>query len=69
MNIDRNALENLLHKAQLQADQAARENAPQLYREAFETSLQAIRLLAEEAGAWRSMVARATEEFQQHEGV
>jgi uncharacterized membrane protein YfcA len=32
-------------------------------------SFKAIRLLGEESGAWRQMVARATEEFQGDEGI
>ncbi|MBB3102371.1 hypothetical protein [Azomonas macrocytogenes] len=69
MKLDLEAFESLLKHAQTQADRAALENQPQLYRDAFETTLQAMRLLAEESGTWRHMVVRATEEYQGDEGI
>ena len=45
------------------------QNEPLHYRDAFAASLKAMRLLGEESGAWRQMVARATEEFEGDEGI
>lgn len=69
MALDRAAFDQLLTHAQAHAQRAASENDPALYKDAFEASLQAMRLLAEESGAWRQMVARATEEFEGDEGI
>lgn len=69
MALDRAEFNQLLTDAQTHAQRAASEDNPALYKEAFEASLQAMRLLAEESGAWRQMVARATEEFEGDEGI
>lgn len=69
MALDHDAFEALLAQAQAHADQAARDNEPQHYRDAFDASLAALRMLAEESGAWRQMVARATEEYEGSEGI
>jgi len=69
MALDHDQFEGLLLQAQTYADRAVSENDPQHYREAFLASIGALRLLAEESGAWRQMVARATEEFEGDEGV
>ncbi|CDZ95817.1 MULTISPECIES: hypothetical protein [Pseudomonadaceae] len=69
MALDQQEFEALLTQAQTHADLAVSENQPLHYRAAFEASLKAMRLLAEESGSWRQMVARATEEFQGDEGV
>jgi regulator of protease activity HflC (stomatin/prohibitin superfamily) len=69
MALDHDQFEALLSEAQAYADRAASENDAQHYRQAFEASLKAMRLLAEESGAWRKMVARATEEFEGDEGI
>ena len=57
------------HAAEAVAERAASENNPLHYRDAFAASLKAMRLLGEESGAWRQMVARATEEFEGDEGI
>ncbi|WP_028241323.1 hypothetical protein [Stutzerimonas azotifigens] len=69
MALDHAEFDRLLTQAQSCAQRAADENDPLLYKDAFEFSLQAMRLLAEESGAWRRMVSRATEEFQGQEGI
>lgn len=69
MALDRDQFQTLLTEAQAHADRAASENNPQLYQQAFEASLKAMRMLAEESGDWRQAVARATEEFEGSEGV
>lgn len=69
MALDHDQFHQLLTEAQAHADRAASENNPQHYQQAFESSLKAMRLLAEESGAWRQMVARATEEFEGDEGI
>lgn len=69
MALDHELFNQLLIEAQAHADRAASENNPQHYQQAFESSLKAMRLLAEESGAWRQMVARATEEFEGDEGI
>jgi len=69
MALDHELFNQLLTEAQAHADRAASENNPQHYQQAFESSLKAMRLLAEESGAWRQMVARATEEFEGDEGI
>ena len=69
MALDHDQFNRLLTEAQAHADRAASENNPQHYQQAFESSLKAMRLLAEESGAWRQMVARATEEFESDEGI
>lgn len=69
MALNHDQFEALLSEAQAHADRAASENDPQHYRQAFETSFKAMRLLAEESGEWRRMVARATEEFESDEGI
>ena len=69
MALDQNEFEALLAQIKLHADRAVSENAPQHYQAAFEASLEAMRLLAEESGNWRQMVARATEEFEGDEGI
>ncbi|MES2818107.1 MAG: hypothetical protein V4812_03880 [Pseudomonadota bacterium] len=67
--MDTQAFETLLNQAQHQADLAVSQNDPRHYRDAFATSLQAMRVLAAEAGNWRQMVARATEEYEGDEGI
>lgn len=67
--MDTQAFEALLSQAQALADRAVSENDPRHYREAFATSLQAMRLLAAQATHWRQMVVRATEEYQRDEGI
>lgn len=69
MALDQDQFQTLLTEAQAHADRAASENNPQHYQQAFEASLKAMRLLAEESGAWRQMVVRATEEFEGNEGI
>ncbi|MCP9338502.1 hypothetical protein [Stutzerimonas xanthomarina] len=69
MALDHDQFNQLLTEAQAHADRAASENNAQHYQQAFESSLKAMRLLAEESGAWRQMVARATEEFEGDEGI
>ena len=69
MALDQKEFEALLAQIKLHADRAVSENAPQHYQAAFEASLEAMRLLAEESGNWRQMVARATEEFEGDEGI
>ena len=69
MALDQDQFEGLLAQAQEYADRAVSENDPQHYQQAFQASIGALRLLAEESGAWRQMVARATEEFEGDEGV
>ena len=69
MALDHDQFQALLAEAQAHADRAASENNPQHYQQAFESSLKAIRMLGEESGAWRQMVARATEEFEGDEGI
>ena len=69
MALDQDQFETLLSEAQTFAERAASENNPLHYRDAFAASLKAIRLLGEESGAWRQMVARATEEFEGDEGI
>lgn len=69
MALDQKEFEALLAQIKLHADRAVSENAPQHYQAAFEASLAAMRLLAEESGNWRQMVARATEEFEGDEGI
>jgi hypothetical protein len=69
MALDHDQFEGLLAQAQAHADKAVSENDPQHYQLAFEASISAMRLLAEESGAWRQMVARATEEFEGDEGI
>ena len=69
MALDKHQFEGLLAQAQEHADRAVSENDPQYYQQAFQASIGALRLLAEESGAWRQMVARATEEFEGDEGV
>ena len=69
MALDQEAFETLLAEVRAHANRAASENDPQHYRAAFEASLRAMQLLAEESGAWRQMVARATEEFEGDEGI
>jgi len=53
----------------MHAERAASENEPQHYQAAFQVSLEVMRMLAEDSGAWRQMVARATEEFEGDEGI
>lgn len=69
MALDHAAFEALLDDALAQAERAARDNQPQHYQQAFVLTLQAVRMLAEESGAWRQMVARATEEYEGSEGI
>lgn len=69
MALDHDQFDTLLSEALAHAERAASENNPQHYHQAFVASLQAMRLLAEESGAWRQMVARATEEFEGDEGI
>ncbi len=69
MALDQDQFEGLLAQAQEYADRAVSESDPQHYRQAFQASICALRLLAAESGAWRQMVARATEEFEGDEGV
>ncbi len=69
MALDHTQFDALLADALNHAERAASENDPQLYRQAFIASIQAMRLLADESGAWRQMVARATEEYQGDEGI
>ena len=69
MALDLKQFDALLDEARAHADLAASQNEPLHYRDAFEASLKAMRLLAEESGAWRQMVARATEEFEGDEGI
>lgn len=69
MALDHDEFEALLAQAQVHAEKAVSEDDARHYRAAFEASLKAMRLLAEESGAWRQMVARATEEFERDEGV
>lgn len=69
MALNQQEFEALLAQAQTYADLAVSENQPLHYRTAFEASLKAMRMLGEESGSWRQMVARATEEFQGDEGV
>ncbi len=69
MALDQEKFDALLNEAQAHADRAEAENNPRLYREAFAASLEALRLLGEESGAWRQAVARATEEFEGSEGI
>lgn len=69
MALDHDRFEGLLLQAQECADRAVSENDPQHYQQAFQASIAALRMLAEESGAWRQMVARATEEFEGDEGV
>jgi hypothetical protein len=69
MALDRDEFEALLDQARAHAELAVSQADPLHYRDAFEASLKAMRLLAEESGAWRQMVARATEEFEGDEGV
>lgn len=69
MALDQNEFEALLAQVKMHADRAASENEPQHYQAAFEASLAAMRMLAEESGNWRQMVARATEEFEGDEGI
>ncbi len=69
MALDIERFEALLDQAKTSAERAATEDQPLHYRDAFEHSLQALRMLAEESGAWRQMVARATEEFEGDEGI
>ena len=64
MALDRDEFEALLDQARAHAELAVSQADPLHYRDAFEASLKAMRLLAEESGAWRQMVARATEEFE-----
>jgi hypothetical protein len=69
MALDHDQFNQLLTEAQAHADRAASENNPQHYQQAFESSLKAMRLLAEESGNWRDAVVRATEEYQGDEGI
>ena len=69
MALDNNEFNALLNEAQAFAERAASVNNPLHYRDAFAASLKAMRLLGEESGAWRQMVARATEEFEGDEGI
>jgi len=69
MALDQNEFETLLAEIKAHADRAAGNNEPQYYQAAFEASLKAMRMLAEESGNWRQMVARATEEFEGDEGI
>jgi len=69
MALDRNEFDALLSEAQAFAERAVSENDPLHYRDALLASLKAMRLLGEESGAWRQMVARATEEFEGDEGI
>lgn len=69
MALDHDQFDALLTEALSHAERAASENDPQHYQQAFTASLKAMRLLAEESGAWRQMVARATEEFEGDEGI
>jgi len=69
MALDHTQFDALLADALTHAERAVSENDPQLYRQAFIASIQAMRLLADESGAWRQMVARATEEYQGDEGI
>lgn len=69
MGLDQNEFEALLAEIKAHADRAAGDNEPQHYQAAFEASLKAMRMLAEESGNWRQMVARATEEFEGDEGI
>ncbi|MBA1275372.1 hypothetical protein [Stutzerimonas azotifigens] len=69
MALDHDAFDALLDQARAHADRAVSENDPQHYRAAFESSLEAMRLLAGESGEWRRMVARATEEYEGDEGI
>ena len=69
MALDHDQFDALLNEALSHAERAASENDPQHYQQAFIASIKAMRLLAGESGAWRQMVARATEEFEGDEGV
>lgn len=69
MALDHDQFEALLAQAQTHAERAVADDDPRHYREAFLSSLQALRLLAKESGAWRDMVARATEEYEGDEGI
>jgi len=69
MALDQNEFEVLLAQIKMHAERAASENEPQHYQAAFQVSLEVMRMLAEDSGAWRQMVARATEEFEGDEGI
>lgn len=69
MALNREEFDGLLGQALAHAELAASENDPLHYRDAFVAALKAMRLLGEESGAWRQMVARATEEFEGDEGI
>jgi hypothetical protein len=69
MALDHAQFDALLNQALSHAERAVSENNPQHYQQAFIASLEAMRLLAGESGAWRQMVARATEEFEGDEGI
>jgi len=69
MALDQKEFAALLAQVKLHAERAVSENEPRHYQAAFEASLEAMRMLAEESGSWRQMVARATEEFEGDEGI
>jgi len=69
MSLNQSEFDNLLRQAQAFADNAAAQNDPLLYRDAFQAMVQAMQLLAKESGAWREMVVRATEEYMGDEGI
>ena len=69
MALNHDQFDTLLNEALSHAERAVNENDPQYYQQAFVASIKAMRLLAEESGAWREMVARATEEYQGDEGI
>ena len=69
MALDNNEFNALLNEAQAFAERFVSENNPLHYRDAFAARPKAMRLLGEESGAWRQMVARATEEFEGDEGI
>ncbi|MFC3607893.1 hypothetical protein [Stutzerimonas tarimensis] len=69
MALDKEAFESLLARAEEQAGRAVSENDPIHYRDAFESSLKALRMLADESSGWREAVARATEEYSGSEGI
>ncbi|MBU3059416.1 MULTISPECIES: hypothetical protein [Pseudomonas] len=69
MSFDQNAFQTLLRQAREHADNAAAQNDPLLYRDAFLATLQALEMVAGEAGGWREMVVRATEEYMGDEGI
>jgi len=69
MSFDRRQFDQLLEQARQYAEQAAANDEPALYREAFLAMHQALMLVGEEASSWREEVVRATEEYTRTEGI